>query len=152
MFRTVSSIIRTPTASIAWHEVTGAQKDDVHYPPDTQPTEGQQLPHGYPDITETESVHAEKSQQNWEEEGSDEVVTAVSVGRFIIWIKKGLDSPTICYFTANRVCHYLKFYFEIVNRLWLIRTVHDLLRAHIVRSLLSNRAVIVHSSEVHVRV
>lgn len=75
--RTALSIHRAPVAAIAGHQPAGDEQDQIHEPPDPQPAQGQQLPHGGPGVAEAEPIHSEAPQEEGVEQSGDEVVSSV---------------------------------------------------------------------------
>lgn len=81
MYKTsVKSVSRVwhPIASIHRIEMTGDKQDNVHYPPDANSTQCQQLAYCCSNMTQNESVHAEESQQDGIEQSGHEIITSVS--------------------------------------------------------------------------
>lgn len=71
------SVISAPVAVIAGHQTTGDEQDQVHEPPDSQTSQGEQLPDGGAGVAQAETIHPETTQEEGVQQSSDEVVSSV---------------------------------------------------------------------------
>lgn len=74
----MSSVVGAPVAVVAGHEAAGDEQDEVDEPPDAQPAQREQLPHGGARVAQAEAVDPETAQEEGVEQRGDEVVSRVS--------------------------------------------------------------------------
>lgn len=74
-----ASVVGAPVAVVAGHQTAGDEQDQVHEPPDSQASQGEQLPHGRACVAQAEAVDAEAAQEEGVQQRGDEVVSCVSV-------------------------------------------------------------------------
>lgn len=59
------SVESAPVAAVAGGQASCYQENEVHKPPDAKTTQGKQLSHRSPSVSETEPINAETSQEKW---------------------------------------------------------------------------------------
>lgn len=77
--RPLRSVEGAPVASVAGHQASSDEQDEIHEPPDPQASESQELPNGGARVTQAEAVDAKAAQEEGVQQRGDEVVTRVSV-------------------------------------------------------------------------
>lgn len=59
------SVESAPVAAVAGSQSPCYQENEVHKPPDAKATQGEQLSHRSPGVSETEPIDAKTSQKKW---------------------------------------------------------------------------------------
>lgn len=73
------SVIGAPVAVIAGHQATSDEQDQVHEPPDSQSSQGEQLPHSGAGVAQAETINPETTQEEGVQQSGDEIVSGVPV-------------------------------------------------------------------------
>lgn len=71
------SVVGAPVAVVAGHQAPGDEQDQVHEPPDSKASQGEQLSNGGAGVAQAEAVHPETAQEEGVEQRGDEVVAGV---------------------------------------------------------------------------
>ena len=71
------SVIGAPVAVIAGHQATGDEQDQVHEPPDSQASKGEQLPHSGAGVAQAEPIDSETTQEERVQQRGDKIVSCV---------------------------------------------------------------------------
>ena len=72
------SVVRAPVAVVTGRQAASDEQDQVHKPPDSQASQGEQLPDGGAGVTEAETVDPETTQEEGVQQRGDEIVSSVS--------------------------------------------------------------------------
>ena len=73
------SVISAPVAVITGHQATSDEQDQVHKPPDSQASQGEQLPNSRAGVAQTETIDPETTQEEGVQQRGDEIVSSVSM-------------------------------------------------------------------------
>lgn len=71
------SVVGAPVAVIAGHQAASDEQDQVHKPPDSQASQGEQLPHSSAGVAQAETIHPETTQEEGVQQRGDEIVPSV---------------------------------------------------------------------------
>lgn len=72
------SVVGTPVAVIAGHQAARDEQDQVHKPPDSQASQGEQLPNGSAGVAQAKTINAKTAQEEGVQQCGDEIVSCVS--------------------------------------------------------------------------
>lgn len=78
------SVVCAPVTVIAGHQSTGDKQNQVHKPPDSQASQGEQLPNRSPCVAQAETINPETAQEEGIQQCGDEVVSSVFDARYIL--------------------------------------------------------------------
>lgn len=76
-------VIGAPIAVIAGHQTASNEQDQIHKPPDSQTSEGEQLPHCGTGVAEAETIDPKTTQEEGVQQRGDEVVSSVFDARYV---------------------------------------------------------------------
>lgn len=80
------SVVCAPVTVIAGHQSAGDEQNQVHEPPDSQASQGEQLPNRGAGVAQAETIDPETAQEEGIQQCGDEVVSSVSVKKKRNWI------------------------------------------------------------------
>lgn len=73
------SVVGAPVAVIAGHQASSDEQDQIHEPPDSQASQGEQLPDSSAGVAQAETIHPKTTQEEGVQQRGDEIVSGVSV-------------------------------------------------------------------------
>lgn len=73
------SVVGAPVAVITGHQAASDEQDQVHEPPDSQASQGEQLPHSSASVAKAETINPKTTQEEGVQQRGDEIVSSVSV-------------------------------------------------------------------------
>lgn len=72
------SVVGAPVAVIAGHQAACDEQDQVHKPPDSQASQGEQLPDSSAGVAQAETIDPKTTQEEGVQQRGDEIVSGVS--------------------------------------------------------------------------
>ncbi len=78
-FQQQASVVDTPVAVIAGHQAASDEQDQVHEPPDSQSSQGEQLPYSSAGVAQAETVDPKTTEEEGVQQRGDKIVSSVSV-------------------------------------------------------------------------
>lgn len=73
------SVVGAPVAVIAGHQATSDEQDQIHKPPDSQASQGEQLSNSSAGVAQAETINPKTAQEEGVQKRGDEVVSSVSM-------------------------------------------------------------------------
>lgn len=84
-----ASVVGAPVAVIAGHQTTSNEQDQVHKPPDSQTSQGEQFSDCSAGVAQAETVNPETTQEEGVQQCGDEVVSSVPLKKTARKCKQG---------------------------------------------------------------